>query len=154
MPRPRPGLSLTGVLLLGACAASQDDLVREKLDGFIGMPRESQVGLFGKPKTDSVRKDGLRHLTFIQSRQTESPGYHSSAWQTQTVNGTIFGRDGWLHSYNETVTTPVNGMWNRPRTDHWFCRLSFALDAGGRAVSYTYDDALDCYYALRLDLYR
>jgi hypothetical protein len=154
MPRLRLGFALLGVSLLAACAASKDDLVREKLDGFIGMPREALVGLFGKPTRDSVRQDGLRHLTFRQSRQTESSGFHIPTTQTATVNGTIFGRDGRLRTYNETITTSVDGIWIPARTDQWFCRLGFALDAGGRAVSYTYNDALDCYYALRLDLYR
>ena len=154
MPRLRPGLAFLGVSLLAACAASKDDLVSEKLDGFIGMPRESLVGLFGKPARDSVRQDGLRHVTFVQSRQTESPGFYTPTLQTQTVNGSFFGRGGWLHSYNETITTPADGSWNPARTDHWFCTLDFALDAGGRAISHTYDDPFGCFYALRLDLYR
>jgi hypothetical protein len=154
MPRLRPGLALLGMSLLAACAASKDDLVSEKLDGFIGMSRESLVGLFGKPTRDSIRQDGLRHVTFRQSRQTESSGFHIPTTQTETVNGTIFGRDGRLRSYSETRTHQVDGIWMPARTDHWFCRLGFALDAGGHAVSYTYDDPLDCYYALRLDLYR
>jgi hypothetical protein len=150
----RMGLALLGVSLLAACAASRDDLVSEKLDGFIGMPKEALIGVFGTPTSDSIRRNGLRYVTFRQSRQTESGGYHRSIPQTENVNGLYYTRDGWLRSYSETRTTQVDGPWVPATTDHWTCLLGFGFDAGGRVASYSYGNALDCYYALRLDLYR
>lgn len=154
MSRLLPGLALFGLSLLAACAPSEDDLVQRKLDGFIGMPKEALIGVFGTPTSDSIRWNGLRYVTFRQSRATESGGYHMPIPQTENVNGLYYTRDGWLRSYSETRTTRVDGPWIPARTNHWTCLLGFAFDAGGRVASYGYGNAFDCYYALRLDLYR
>lgn len=138
MPRiPTTMALLAGVLLLSACTRITEAGFRQKMDRFIGMPKEALIRAFGAPIREGSLSNGPRYAMFSQSWVERGGGYMTQDPRTETVSGTIRDDRGKKKSYTETRTVYVD-RWVPPYAYDRPCVVNFAFNAADRVSTYVY----------------